>query len=126
MERRFWFFLLVVVLLTAPLAAASGRVRAAQDDVTTSAPENSVDIGEFTFDTDPTQPVAVYSVQRLTGDHGSYVTVFVAVQLSDGSFTGMTPCDNQAVLCQPVIVPAKAALSLADPGDTFFLAKEGS
>jgi hypothetical protein len=125
MNRRSWIITGIAVALLAPLSGAIGIVEAQDDPAAkTDLSEGDVAVGEFVFTTDPKEPFQASIVQRSTNSDGSFVTWVAAAQMPDGSFTGLTACDNVAVICAPLISPAKAGFRLADPGDHIFLANE--
>lgn len=118
MHRGLW--ILLGLLLSAGLPALS--VARAQTDAAADA--QTVAVGEYDFPTNDKEPLEFHVTYRLIGQDGSYAQGYVVVQLPDGTFTGLTPCDNSSIACLPVTLPAKGALALADPGDSFPLAKE--
>lgn len=88
------------------------------------ATATTVVVGPYQFEVDAAEPFQAHAVARTTNLDGSFVTWYPTAQLAAGTVVGLTPCDDVAVICAPIISPAKAAFTLADPGDSFSLAKE--
>ena len=112
-------------ILTALLLGGSGLALAAQDAPAAQPEMAEVVIGAYAFDFDTREPLQLFPLARTTNGEGAFVTYHVAAQLPDGSVTGLTPCDDIAVICAPIISPAKGGLRLADAGDALGLAGEG-
>jgi hypothetical protein len=85
-----------------------------------------VTIGEWLFEMPQNEPVAVFPVAVSTNLSGGFTTITVAVRHPDNTVTGLTECDNLAVICRPVDVQGTGALEQAAPGDVFVLASEGT
>jgi hypothetical protein len=114
----------IALLALAALLATWGTMGGAAQ---TPSPETSgVVVGAYQFDYDAKEPLQAFPIARSTNADGSFVTWFAAYQRADGSVRGLTECDDLAVICAPLISPAKGAFALADPGDAFNLASEAA
>lgn len=105
--------------------AVSGLAANAQQDTTPTATETDVAIGAYSFTYDQKEPFLAFPVSRTTSGDGAFVTWFAAAELASGTVVGLTPCDDLAVICAPIISPAKAGLARADVGDSVPLAGDG-
>jgi hypothetical protein len=94
------------------------------DPLDSSTSSTGVTIGEWIFDMPGNQSVAVFPLATNATLDGRYVTYVVGVRHPDGTVSGLTECDNAAIICRPSISPDLSALKTADPGDIFVLAGE--
>lgn len=111
-----------IVLLALPFLLAS--VANAQDTGTAQPAEDTVQVGEYLYDVDPDQPFIIVADRVQNSPEGPTIVPLVLMQLPDGSFTRMTPCDDVIVLCQPVYIVPEGTLEDATAGDSYILGEK--
>jgi hypothetical protein len=75
----------------------------------------------LTFPLDAAQPLIVYADQVNQGRDEAFVVPIIFVQLPDGDFTRMTPCDDIAIPCQAFYVRAAGPMANGTQGDSYIL-----
>lgn len=123
MDRR----KLAVILSGCLLGAVVGQLSTTAQDTGTGTSQPAVDtieIGDYAYDVDSSQSLILVTDRVSDGPEGTVAVPIVLLQLTDGTFTRMTPCDDVAVLCQQVYIAPKGVLRDATAGDSYILGEK--
>ncbi len=116
--------ILGVVLLILLCAVLQATQAEAQDTGTSQPAPTTVEVRGWEYEVDPGESFLVVTDRVADSPEGPTVVPLVLMQLPDGSWTRLTPCDDVVVLCQQVYIVPRGALEGATAGDSYPLGEK--
>lgn len=116
-----------LIAIAAMLLMVVPAVAFAQDTAApapTAVPTERVTVGHepYPVNLPEDQPLVVWAGVTVSSPSGSFTQASVFVQMSEGQWTKMTPCDDIMILCQTVPMRIDDVVQ----GEQFYLSAEGS